>query len=90
MRVRATAPGKLVVLGEYAVLTGAPALGLAVDRQCQVAEDVAIKATGPLEFWNPVSVDSEIDDPVGALAVPINGIGQLLFIPESRCEYFSI
>lgn len=35
MRVRATAPGKLVVLGEYAVLTGSPALVLAVDRHCQ-------------------------------------------------------
>jgi len=36
VRVRATAPGKLVVLGEYAVLTGAPALVLAVDRRCRV------------------------------------------------------
>ena len=35
MKVRATAPGKLVVLGEYAVLAGAPALVLAVDRRCQ-------------------------------------------------------
>ena len=36
MKVRATAPGKLVVLGEYAVLAGAPALVLAVDRRCRV------------------------------------------------------
>jgi phosphomevalonate kinase len=36
VRIRATAPGKLVVLGEYAVLTGTPALVLAVDRQCHV------------------------------------------------------
>ncbi len=35
MKVRATAPGKLVVLGEYAVLAGAPALVLAVDRHCR-------------------------------------------------------
>ena len=83
MRVRATAPGKLVVLGEYAVLTGAPALVLAVDRQCQVAEDVVIEVTGPLKFRNPVSVDTEIDDPVGTLAMTINGVSQLLFIPES-------
>jgi phosphomevalonate kinase len=34
MTVHARAPGKVVVLGEYAVLDGAPALVLAVDRYC--------------------------------------------------------
>lgn len=33
MRISASAPGKLVLLGEYAVLEGAPALVLAVDRR---------------------------------------------------------
>ncbi len=37
MRFVARAPGKLAVLGEYAVLSGAPALVMAVDRDC-VAE----------------------------------------------------
>jgi len=32
VRIRASAPGKLVALGEYAVLEGAPALVLAIDR----------------------------------------------------------
>jgi phosphomevalonate kinase len=32
MRITARAPGKLVILGEYAVLSGAPALVMAVDR----------------------------------------------------------
>lgn len=36
MGFRASAPGKLVVLGEYAVLTGAEALVMAVNRRCQV------------------------------------------------------
>lgn len=36
MRVTASAPGKLVLLGEYAVLEGAPALVLAVDRRAKV------------------------------------------------------
>jgi phosphomevalonate kinase len=35
----ASAPGKLVLLGEYAVLEGAPALVLAVDRRAQVRID---------------------------------------------------
>lgn len=37
MRVAARAPGKLAVLGEYAVLDGAPALVLAVDRLASAA-----------------------------------------------------
>jgi phosphomevalonate kinase len=32
-RIAASAPGKLVILGEYAVLEGAPALVLAIDRR---------------------------------------------------------
>lgn len=36
MRVQASAPGKVVITGEYAVLEGAPALVLAIDRRAQV------------------------------------------------------
>ncbi|HLI17632.1 MAG TPA: hypothetical protein VKV22_05085 [Rhodanobacteraceae bacterium] len=36
MHVTASAPGKLVLLGEYAVLEGAPALVLAVNRRARV------------------------------------------------------
>jgi phosphomevalonate kinase len=36
MRVLASAPGKLVITGEYAVLEGAPALVLAIDRHARV------------------------------------------------------
>lgn len=35
-RIDASAPGKLVLLGEYAVLEGAPALVLAIDRRARV------------------------------------------------------
>jgi phosphomevalonate kinase len=35
LRFSARAPGKLVVLGEYAVLDGAPALVMAVNRHCR-------------------------------------------------------
>ena len=44
MRVRARAPGKLVVLGEYAVLDGAPALVLAVDHYCEAELESAAGA----------------------------------------------
>lgn len=39
--IRATAPGKVVLWGEYAVLTGAPALVMAVDRyaECSIGTD---------------------------------------------------
>lgn len=36
IEVRASAPGKLVLLGDYAVLEGAPALVMAVNRHAQV------------------------------------------------------
>jgi phosphomevalonate kinase len=42
MPIIGRAPGKLVVLGEYAVLTGAPALVMAADRYCVARID-----TGP-------------------------------------------
>ncbi|MGH8146174.1 MAG: mevalonate kinase family protein [Rhodanobacteraceae bacterium] len=35
-RIETSAPGKLVLLGEYAVLEGAPALVLAVDRRARI------------------------------------------------------
>lgn len=50
MRIAASAPGKLVVLGEYAVLEGAPALVLAVDRRVR-----ATLTTAPHADWEIVS-----------------------------------
>jgi phosphomevalonate kinase len=66
VKVRATAPGKLVVLGEYAVLAGAPALVLAIDRYCQVdlgpSEDdrchLRIRAPESRETTFPVGIAS--------------------------------
>lgn len=50
MRITASAPGKLVLLGEYAVLEGAPALVLAVDRRARIS---LVPASG--EYWEIVS-----------------------------------
>lgn len=49
--VRASAPGKVVLAGEYAVLDGAPAVAMAVDRRAVVALDQAantsLQSQGP-------------------------------------------
>jgi phosphomevalonate kinase len=50
--ITVTAPGKLVVLGEYAVLEGAPALVAAVDRgvRCEVLEGDGLQTPGDDRF----------------------------------------
>lgn len=53
MRVRASAPGKLVVLGEYAVLEGAQALVMAAARRCQVEIAAAETDRSRLEIRAP-------------------------------------
>lgn len=50
MGIEASAPGKLVLLGEYAVLAGAPALVLAVDRRARVR-----LTSAPGDHWDIVS-----------------------------------
>ena len=37
MNVRTSAPGKVILSGEYAVLDGAPAVVMAVDRRARVS-----------------------------------------------------
>jgi len=55
LSIRASAPGKLVVLGEYAVLAGAPALVLAVDRRCRVVVEPAGSGLCEVELQAPDS-----------------------------------
>ncbi|MDZ7840570.1 MAG: hypothetical protein U5R46_07085 [Gammaproteobacteria bacterium] len=51
MSIVASAPGKVVIIGEYAVLEGAPALVMAVDRRVQVSlhphDDSSCSVTAP-------------------------------------------
>ena len=44
--VKARAPGKLLLTGEYAVLAGACAISLAVDRRARVRVSCGDKETG--------------------------------------------
>lgn len=66
MRVRARAPGKLVLMGEYAVLEGAPAVVMAVDRHVVAA--VAPAAGRRCELHAP-----DIRDEVTTFAVGEDG-----------------
>lgn len=53
----ARAPGKLVALGEYAVLDGAPAIVLAVDRYAEIAIDKADDGVCSLTMRAPAAVE---------------------------------
>jgi hypothetical protein len=53
----ARAPGKLVALGEYAVLDGAPAIVLAVDRYAEVAVGRATDGVCALTMYAPDAVE---------------------------------
>jgi phosphomevalonate kinase len=53
VRIRARAPGKLVILGEYAVLEGAEALVMAVSRRCHALVGPARGGLCRLVTWAP-------------------------------------
>lgn len=57
MTIVARAPGKLAVLGEYAVLAGAPALVMAVDRHCRVEIEPSAAAECRLRIRTTVDTD---------------------------------
>jgi len=59
VKLRATAPGKLVLLGEYAVLFGHPALVAAVDRRAVV--DVTPASDGQWSARAPGFADDPVD-----------------------------
>ena len=53
--VVASAPGKLVILGEYLVLEGGPCLVAAVDRRARVELRRASGARGRITTWMPAA-----------------------------------
>src|ERR1043166_3119640 len=58
----ASAPGKLIVAGEYAVLDGAPAIVVAVDRRAVARRNATPRGSSPFL----VAVAEEIAVPRGA------------------------
>lgn len=68
MEVTASTPGKLVLLGDYAVLEGAPALVMAVNRHAKVR--IAAKAGGLGEVSAPDMQVSKVPLRIGAGGQP--------------------
>ena len=62
-RVTASAPGKVVLCGEYAVLDGAPAIAMAVDRRASVTIEDGSRATVS-SIGLPGSADTRLLDSV--------------------------
>ncbi len=69
MTTRASAPGKLFLLGEYAVLEGAPALLTAVDRRVQVTVN---HSADDLWHLRMLGLESDAGEP-GALTLHADG-----------------
>lgn len=79
--IEARAPGKLVIVGEYAVLYGAPGISVAVDLQAQVRlasrpgadSEIVIPDTGAhLRFqWNADGTPGWCGPPPGSYALPL-------------------
>ena len=69
MKISATAPGKLVLLGEYAVLENSPAIVAAVDRRAtitieQSGQDISLLNLPHLKASVPLAVDGAIIKPL--------------------------
>ena len=60
MSIVARAPGKLAVLGEYAVLDGAPALVIAVDRYCVASIERSLDSSCHLSIRGPGTSDTTV------------------------------
>jgi phosphomevalonate kinase len=71
MKFAASAPGKLVLLGEYAVLDGAEALVMACDRRCEASIGPAASERCRLVTRMPTPVETEFEPgrPSGAALV---------------------
>jgi phosphomevalonate kinase len=85
VRFRAQAPGKLVIVGEYAVLSGAPALVMAVDRHSRASVGPSPDALCHLETRLATVAGSEIEpgSPSGTVLVDtvVASAGELHRVP---------
>lgn len=81
--VRYSAPGKLFLLGEYAVLEGAPALVTAVDRRVVVMATIGCDAPGSECSFAAAHLAGAASSPTGwRLSAPALGIDDLVIGPH--------
>ena len=81
MQIRARTPGKLVILGEYVVLSGAPALVMAVDHHCSARIGPSPDSRCHLEIRTATS------QALAFAAGTASGVGLVdLIVGETRAE----
>jgi len=70
----ATAPGKLILTGEYAVLDGAPAIVIAVDRRAVARRNATPRGSSPflLAVAEEIAARRGVDDPATRAALEIS------------------
>ncbi len=81
MKISAIAPGKVVLLGEYSVLEGAPALSIAVDRGVRV--DISPVDSGQCRAFAVALSQHPARFTIGA-------DGMLLWLDDNGPEYFGL
>ena len=93
MTIAASAPGKLVLIGEYGVLFGAPAVVMAVNRRATVrlaeSEDGFSRVDSPGQEWEPARFTIEPDGGLRWCSTPRVAGRYLLFerIVDSLAEF---
>ncbi len=96
MTIAASAPGKLVLIGEYGVLFGAPAVVMAVNRRATVrlagSEDGFSRVDSPGLEWEPARFTIEPDGVLRWCSTPRVAGRYLLFerIVDSLVEFGSV
>src|SRR5262249_27638055 len=70
----ATAPGKLIVTGEYAVLDGAPAIVLAIDRRAIARRNATPRGSSPflVAVADEIAARRGASDPAARAALEIS------------------
>lgn len=70
----ATAPGKLILTGEYAVLDGAPAIVVAVDRRAVARRNATPRGSSPflVSVAEEIAVRRGADDPAARAALEVS------------------
>ncbi len=94
---RARRPWSPLPAGRGRAAAGASDKGMAhqgvgdprIDLQKQRPQDAIAQLALPRQFRQLVAVELEVGQPVGALAMAVDGIGQAAFLPQAAGEHFA-